>query len=112
MLYLYHPAFPQKIKGSYETHQLSFIMFKIFKDYCILLQFEGQMGNLAEPREFMRNDHLGFILTCPSNLGTGVRCSVHARFPLLASDKRYDLDKICLALRLQKRGTSKLIQFN
>ncbi|XP_071794273.1 arginine kinase-like isoform X1 [Asterias amurensis] len=82
-------------------------MKAVFELFCEgLSKFEGQMGSLAEPREFMRNDHLGFILTCPSNLGTGVRCSVHARFPLLASDKRYDLDKICLALRLQKRGTS------
>ena len=23
--------------------------------------------------DFMRNDHLGWILTCPSNLGTGLR---------------------------------------
>ena len=23
--------------------------------------------------DFMRNDHLGWVLTCPSNLGTGLR---------------------------------------
>jgi protein-arginine kinase len=28
-------------------------------------------------RTFMRDDHLGFISTCPSNLGTGMRVSVH-----------------------------------
>ncbi|XP_022093137.1 arginine kinase-like isoform X2 [Acanthaster planci] len=76
-----------------------------FELFCQgLNQFQANMAE--EGKEFMRNDHLGFILTCPSNLGTGVRCSVHARFPLLASDKRYNLDQICKALRLQKRGTS------
>ncbi|XP_038074294.1 arginine kinase-like isoform X2 [Patiria miniata] len=76
-----------------------------FELFCEGLNaFEKNMA--AEGKVFMKSDHLGFILTCPSNLGTGVRCSVHARFPLLADDKRYDLDKICKALRLQKRGTS------
>ena len=27
----------------------------------------------AKGKDFMHNDHLGFILTCPSNLGTGLR---------------------------------------
>ena len=33
--------------------------------------------------EFMWNEHHGFILTCPSNLGTGMRAGVHVRLPLL-----------------------------
>ncbi|XP_041468759.1 arginine kinase-like [Lytechinus variegatus] len=57
--------------------------------------------------EFMWNEHLGFILTCPSNLGTGVRCSVHVKIPLLAAiDKEAKLKEICKKLRLQERGTS------
>lgn len=56
-------------------------------------------------KEFMWNEHLGFVLTCPSNLGTGVRCSVHARLPNMAADPRFD--SVCKSLRLQKRGTSK-----
>lgn len=31
----------------------------------------------------MWNEHLGYILTCPSNLGTGLRAGVHIRLPLL-----------------------------
>ena len=34
--------------------------------------------------EFMWNEHLGYILTCPSNLGTGLRCGVHIKLPKLA----------------------------
>ncbi len=55
--------------------------------------------------EFMWNEHLGFVLTCPSNLGTGLRAGVHVKIPNLANDKR--LDDILDKLRLQKRGTGK-----
>jgi creatine kinase len=34
-------------------------------------------------REYMWNAHLGYILTCPSNLGTGLRAGVHIKLPLL-----------------------------
>ena len=30
---------------------------------------------------FMHNDHLGYILVCPSNLGTGLRASVMLKIP-------------------------------
>lgn len=33
--------------------------------------------------EFMWNERLGYILTCPSNLGTGLRAGVHVKLPLL-----------------------------
>lgn len=34
--------------------------------------------------EFMWNPHHGYITTCPSNLGTGLRASVHIRLQHLA----------------------------
>jgi len=53
--------------------------------------------------EYMYSSHLGYILTCPSNLGTGIRAGVHMKIPLLAAhDKFKDL---LAKLRLQKRGT-------
>ena len=55
----------------------------------------------------MWNDHLGFILTCPSNLGTGLRAGVHVKLPKLAQDDRFS--SILEKLRLQKRGTGKQI---
>lgn len=53
--------------------------------------------------EFMWNERLGYILTCPSNLGTGLRAGVHVKLPLLSKDPRFS--KILDNLRLQKRGT-------
>lgn len=53
--------------------------------------------------DFMWNEHLGYILTCPSNLGTGLRAGVHVKLPKLCKDERFD--NILKFLRLQKRGT-------
>ena len=54
--------------------------------------------------EFMWNEHLGFVLTCPSNLGTGLRAGVHVKIPNLGKDEKR-LDGILEKLHLQKRGT-------
>lgn len=53
--------------------------------------------------EFMHNPRLGYICTCPTNLGTVVRASVHLRVAHLEKDKRFD--DILGKLKLGKRGT-------
>lgn len=53
--------------------------------------------------EFMWNKHLGYIHTCPSNLGTGLRASVHIKIPHLSKHPLFA--EILIQLRLQKRGT-------
>jgi creatine kinase len=52
--------------------------------------------------EYMWNEHLGYILTCPSNLGTGLRAGVHVKIPHVSSHEAFG--KILQKLRLQKRG--------
>ena len=40
---------------------------------------------------FAHNDHLGYITSCPTNLGTALRASVHIHLPELAKDwKRFE----------------------
>lgn len=58
----------------------------------------------AEGYDFMHSDHLGYILVCPSNLGTGLRASVMVKVPLLSARK--DFRDICGKLRLQARGSA------
>ena len=50
----------------------------------------------------MHNNHLGFVLTCPSNLGTGLRCGCMAKLPQVSGRKDWKalLDK----MKLQARG--------
>merc|ERR1712224_407544 len=58
----------------------------------------------AEGKDFMHNDHLGYILTCPSNLGTGLRAGAMIKLPLLSGRK--DFKTICKRMGLQARGTA------
>jgi len=37
--------------------------------------------------EFSRNDHVGYITSCPTNLGTALRASVHIKLPKLMKNK-------------------------
>jgi len=53
--------------------------------------------------EFMYNDHLGYILTCPSNIGTGLRASVLLKIPEFRKHPRFK--EICMNLKLQVRGS-------
>merc|ERR1712023_602725 len=58
----------------------------------------------AEGSDFMHNDHLGWVLTCPSNLGTGLRAGTMVMLPKLSA--REDWKAICKSLGLQARGTA------
>jgi len=53
--------------------------------------------------DFMHSDHLGWILTCPSNLGTGLRAGCMVKVPLFSA--RADFKEICGKMGLQTRGT-------
>jgi len=57
-----------------------------------------------EGREFMHNDHLGWILTCPSNLGTGLRAGAMVKIPLFSA--REDFKSVLKSMGLQARGTA------
>jgi len=75
---------------------------EVFRRFCQgLTKFEDAMK--AKGNDFMWNEHLGYVLTCPSNLGTGLRAGVHIKIPHLAKDEK-KLDEILHKLRLQKRG--------
>ncbi|XP_030650030.1 creatine kinase U-type, mitochondrial-like [Chanos chanos] len=77
-------------------------MKRVFERFCKGLK---EVENLIKEKgwEFMWNERLGYILTCPSNLGTGLRAGVHVNLPRLSKDPRFN--KILENLRLQKRGT-------
>ena len=52
--------------------------------------------------DFMHSDHLGWILTCPSNLGTGLRAGCMVKLPLFSA--RPDFKSILGQMGLQARG--------
>ncbi|CDW60067.1 CWC25 and ATP-gua Ptrans and ATP-gua PtransN doma in containing protein [Trichuris trichiura] len=51
---------------------------------------------------FARDDRLGWLSFCPTNLGTTIRASVHIKLPLMSA--RADFKEICSKMNLQVRG--------
>lgn len=58
---------------------------------------------LEKKMDFSYSEHLGYIASCPSNLGTAMRASVHIKLPKLGSDKA-KFESICDKYHLQIRG--------
>merc|ERR1712033_85470 len=54
---------------------------------------------------FMLDPRLGYLHSCPTNLGTGMRASVHVDLPGWTSKGLDSLKKRCEELSLQPRGT-------
>merc|ERR1712141_117766 len=56
-----------------------------------------------EGYDFMHNDHLGWVLTCPSNLGTGLRAGAMVKVPHVSG--KADFKDTLAKMGLQARGT-------
>ena len=41
---------------------------------------------IEKEAKFAHNEHLGYITSCPTNLGTALRGSVHIKLPKLSKD--------------------------
>uniref|UniRef100_A0A2K5HCK1 Creatine kinase B-type n=1 Tax=Colobus angolensis palliatus TaxID=336983 RepID=A0A2K5HCK1_COLAP len=77
-------------------------MKEVFTLFCTgLTQIETLFK--SKNYEFMWNPHLGYILTCPSNLGIGLRAGVHIKLPHLGKHEKFS--EVLKRLPLQKRGT-------
>jgi creatine kinase len=84
----------------------------VFKRFCELSNALKASAE-ANGTKLMWNETLGFLGTCPSNLGTGLRASVMVRLPafnkLMESDVHEDrelLEHVCSAFDLQPRGSA------
>jgi len=58
---------------------------------------------IATVADFAHDDHLGYITSCPTNLGTALRASVHIKLPKLMKNKE-KFDKIAAEYFVQIRG--------
>jgi len=77
-------------------------MASVFKRFCDGINKVEELIK-GDGYSFMWNEHLGYVLTCPSNLGTGLRGGVHVKLAKMATHPQFDA--ILTKLRLQKRGT-------
>ena len=76
----------------------------VFTRFC---QLSNAIKEAAEAngKKLMQHPNYGFLGTCPSNLGTGLRASVMIVLPELNQDP-HKLEEICAGFDLQPRGSS------
>lgn len=69
--------------GTDVTHTLFLLLQAVFARFCRGI---NEVERLIQSKgwEFQKSDNLGYILTCPSNIGNGLRCGVHVKLPLLS----------------------------
>merc|ERR1712095_203631 len=65
----------------------------------------GDSVKAESGKDFMLSPRLGYLHSCPTNLGTGMRASVHIDLPGWTKEGIPALKERCEALALQPRGT-------
>lgn len=60
-------------------------------------------AKIEEKANFVKNEHLGYVVSCPTNLGTGLRASVHIHLPKLGKDMK-KFQEIATKYHVQIRG--------
>ncbi|CAL1543221.1 unnamed protein product [Lymnaea stagnalis] len=102
-------------RGIYFNENKTFLVWVNEEDHLriISMQKGGDIGavykrlvtavkTLEEKLKFARDDRLGFLTFCPTNLGTTLRASVHIKIPHLAASDKFK--PLCDKLNLQARG--------
>jgi protein-arginine kinase len=102
-------------RGIFHNKQKTFLVWCNEEDHMrvISMQPGGNVGQVLErlikgvkaieaKAPFSRDDRLGWLTFCPSNLGTTVRASVHIKIPKTSA--RPDFKKMCEDMKLQIRG--------
>lgn len=82
--------------------EMGYGIISVFKRFVDLCQAVETSMKESSGTTFSHTEHLGYILTCPSNLGTGMRASMMITLPLTGA--RPDFVDICKKHGLQPRG--------
>ena len=70
-----------------EEDQLRIISMQNGADIgAVFARLSAAASQIEARARFSHNDHLGYITSCPTNLGTALRASVHIHLPELAKD--------------------------
>merc|ERR1712002_308506 len=69
------------------------------------IQAVGDSVKAESGKDFMLDAKYGYVHSCPTNLGTGMRASVHVDLPGYTKEGLDALKKRCEELHLQPRGT-------
>ncbi len=103
-------------RGIYHNNEKTFLVWINEEDQLriISMQMGGDIkevftrlmtaiSEIGKEVKFSYTDHLGYITSCPTNLGTAMRASVHIKLPKLSSDMKA-FEAIAEQYHLQIRG--------
>lgn len=72
-----------------EEDQLRIISMQKGADILeVFTRLSEAAAHIETVAKFAHDDHLGYITSCPTNLGTALRASVHIKLPFLSQDKK------------------------
>jgi protein-arginine kinase len=77
----------------------------VFERLARGIQAVGDSVKAESGKSFLLDPKLGYLHSCPTNLGTGMRASVHIDLPGWTKEGVSTLKKRCEELALQPRGT-------
>ena len=87
-----------------EEDQLRIISMQQGADIgAVFTRLSKACTHIESVAKFSHDDHLGYITSCPTNLGTALRASVHIALPKLGA-KMADFQKIADEFNVQIRG--------
>ncbi|XGW21337.1 hypothetical protein V3C99_004358 [Haemonchus contortus] len=105
-----------KGRGIYHNNDKTFLIWVNEEDHMriISMQQGSDVGRVLERLikgirsiekvvPFSRDERLGWLTFCPTNLGSTVRASVHIKLPKLTARKK-EFEALCDKLNLQVRG--------
>ena len=88
-----------------EEDQLRIISMQNGADiHAVFKRLSDAASAIETVARFAHNDHLGYITSCPTNLGTALRASVHIHLPNLAKDMER-FEGIASTYNVQIRGS-------
>ena len=108
-------SFNQTGRGIFMNHAKNFIVWVNEEDHIRIISMQkgaslkqvwGRLVTaihaMETKLEFVCHDKFGYLTFCPTNIGTGLRASVHVKVPKIAESGR--LNEICASMDLQPRG--------
>lgn len=102
-------------RGIFRSHDELFLIWVVEEDSMRIMSMQkgadiaavfnrlkSGLEHINSKIEFAFDPKLGYLTTCPTNLGTGMRASVHIRIPLLSAEPNFK--EVCADLGLSIRG--------
>jgi len=103
-------------RGIFHNHNKTFLVWVNEEDQLRIISMQAgsnilevfkrlsiAAGKIEEKAKFANDEHLGYISNCPTNLGTGLRASVHIHLPKLMKAPR-EMQAIADKYHVQIRG--------